>query len=120
LEAAAETGLQVWRGVSVDVAVDGHVPTLDGPQDGLDELHGSTVSTVKVMHSVIEAVEPALDVIARHRSCIVGAYPHCGDYEPPEWIFRTSHPKRLRARRWAGSSRVRSLSAAAVRLGLST
>jgi S-methylmethionine-dependent homocysteine/selenocysteine methylase len=97
LAAAAETGLPVWLGVSVEVAVDGHVPTLDGPQDGLDELLdallGPTVSAVTVMHSVIEAVEPALDVIARRWSGTVGAYPHCGDYKPPEWIFGDITPE---------------------------
>jgi S-methylmethionine-dependent homocysteine/selenocysteine methylase len=97
LEAAAETGLPVWLGVSVEVAVDGHVPTLDGPQDGLEELLdallGSAVSAVTVMHSVIEAIEPALDVIARHWSGTVGAYPHCGDYKPPEWIFGDITPE---------------------------
>ncbi|MGH3045888.1 MAG: homocysteine S-methyltransferase family protein [Gaiellaceae bacterium] len=102
LEAAAETGLPVWLGVSVEVAVDGHVPMLDRPKDGLNELLeavlGSTVSAVTVMHSVIEAVEPALDVIARHWSGTVGTYPHCGGYKPPEWISGTSHPWRSRAR----------------------
>jgi homocysteine S-methyltransferase len=97
LEAAAETGLPVWLGVSVEVVVDGHVPTLGRPQNGLDELLdallGSTVSAVTVMHSVIEAVEPALDVIARHWSGTVGAYPHCGDYKPPEWIFGDITPE---------------------------
>jgi S-methylmethionine-dependent homocysteine/selenocysteine methylase len=97
LEAAAETGLPVWLGVSVEVAVDGRVPVLDRPQDGLDELLdallGSTVSAVTVMHSVIEAVEPALDVIRRYWGGTVGAYPHCGDYEPPEWIFGDITPE---------------------------
>ncbi len=97
LEAAAETGLPVWLGVSVEVALDGHVAMLDRPQDGLDELLdallGSTVSAVTVMHSVIEAVEPALEVIARHWSGTVGAYPHCGNYKPPEWIFGDITPE---------------------------
>jgi S-methylmethionine-dependent homocysteine/selenocysteine methylase len=96
LEAAAETGLPVWLGVSVEVAA-GHVAMLDLPQEGLDELLdallGSTVSAVTVMHSVIEAVEPALDVVARHWSGAVGAYPHCGDYKPPEWIFGDITPE---------------------------
>jgi S-methylmethionine-dependent homocysteine/selenocysteine methylase len=91
LEAAAETGLPVWLGVSVEVAVDGHVLMLGSAQDRLgevlDALLGSTVSAVTVMHSVIEAVEPALDVIGQHWSGTVGAYPHCGDYKPPQWIF---------------------------------
>ena len=97
LEAAAETGLPVWLGVSVEVAADGHVRILDRPHDGLggllDALLGSAVSAVTVMHSVIEAVEPALDVIARHWSGTVGAYPHCGDYKPPEWIFGDITPE---------------------------
>ena len=102
LEAAAETGLPVWLGVSVEVAADGHVRILDRPHDGLggllDALLGSAVSAVTVMHSVIEAVEPALDVIARHWSGTVGAYPHCGDYKPPEWIFRGHHTRGVRER----------------------
>jgi homocysteine S-methyltransferase len=91
LEAAAETGLPVWLGVSVEVAVDGRVPMLERPEDGLDELLEAlldpTISAVLVMHSVLEAVDPALDVIARRWSGPVGAYPHCGHYKPPEWIF---------------------------------
>jgi S-methylmethionine-dependent homocysteine/selenocysteine methylase len=97
LEAAGETGLPVWLGVSVEVAVDGRVATLDRPQDGLDELLdallGSTVSAVMVMHSVIEAVEPALGVIVQRWSGTVGAYPHCGDYKPPEWTFGDITPE---------------------------
>jgi len=97
LEAAAETGLPVWLGVSVDLGVEGQVPMLGRPQERLDDLLdallGSTVSAVTVMHSVIEAVEPALDVIARRWSGTVGAYPHCGDYEPPEWIFGAITPE---------------------------
>jgi S-methylmethionine-dependent homocysteine/selenocysteine methylase len=73
------------------------VRILDRPQDGLggllDALLGSAVSAVTVMHSVIEAIEPALDVIARHWSGTVGAYPHCGDYKPPEWIFGNITPE---------------------------
>jgi S-methylmethionine-dependent homocysteine/selenocysteine methylase len=97
LEAAAETGLPVWLGLSVEVDVDGRVRPLDRPHDGLDELLdallGAAVSAVTVMHSVIETVEPALDVIARHWSGTVGAYPHCGDYKPPEWIFGDITPE---------------------------
>ena len=97
LEAAAETGLPVWLGVSVEVAVDGRVPMLEEPEDSLDELLDALlrapVSAVMVMHSVVEAVEPALEVIARHWSGPVGAYPHCGDYKPPEWIFGDITPE---------------------------
>ena len=97
LEAATETGLPVWLGVSVEVAVDVHVAPLDQPEGGLDDLLdallGSPVSAVTVMHSVIEAVEPALEVIAHHWSGTVGAYPHCGDYKPPEWIFGDITPE---------------------------
>jgi hypothetical protein len=76
LESATETGLPVWLGVSVEVAVDGQIAMLDRPQEGLDELLdallGSTVSAVTVMHSVIEAVPSGLDLIARHWSGPVG------------------------------------------------
>jgi S-methylmethionine-dependent homocysteine/selenocysteine methylase len=36
---------------------------------------------------------PALDVIARLWSGPVEAYPHCGDYKPPEWIFGDITPE---------------------------
>jgi S-methylmethionine-dependent homocysteine/selenocysteine methylase len=91
LAAAAETGLPVWLGLSVELGPDGHVLTLEGPEQGLgallDALLGPAVSVVAVMHSVIEAVEPSLDVLARHWSGTVGVYAHCGRYLPPEWIF---------------------------------
>jgi homocysteine S-methyltransferase len=97
LRAATETGLPVWLGVSVEVATDGEVRTIGRQAERLDELLDPLlepmIAAVIVMHSVIEDVEPALEVIARRWSGTLGVYPHCGFFKPPQWIFGDITPE---------------------------
>jgi S-methylmethionine-dependent homocysteine/selenocysteine methylase len=95
LEAARETGLPVWAGIWARVEPDGALlaPTADRPlEDDLPELMGDGVSAVLVMHSPLEAVDPALAAIARHWDGPRGAYPHAGHFEQPHWIFKEVAP----------------------------
>jgi S-methylmethionine-dependent homocysteine/selenocysteine methylase len=97
VRAAAETELPVWLGVSVDVAQNGGVPIL-GTQGGdlgelLDALLGPEISAVTIMHSVVEAVPRALEVVRGRFDGPIGAYPHVGDYQPPEWLFGDITPE---------------------------
>jgi homocysteine S-methyltransferase len=91
LEAAAETGLPVWLGLSVLPPMGGRVPPLGSPDDDIGEVLRNSldgpVAAVVVMHSVIESVLPALELISQHWTGPVGAYPHVGRFQPPNWIF---------------------------------
>jgi homocysteine S-methyltransferase len=91
LEASAETGLPVWLGVSVLPPIGTCIPPLGRPNGSIEAVLkssiGEPVTAVVVMHSVIESIVPALRLIARHWPGPVGAYPHAGTFQPPNWIF---------------------------------
>jgi S-methylmethionine-dependent homocysteine/selenocysteine methylase len=96
IEAAAETGLPVWLGVSVDVRRGDCVPMLGVPgslSELIVHLISSRISAITVMHSVIEAVPDALAVVSDHWDGPFGTYPHHGVYQPPNWIFGDITPE---------------------------
>lgn len=107
VEAAVETGLPVWLGVSAGpLAPDGRVPTIDFPDLALDDvvrrLVQLPVSVVAVMHTDVAAVDDALDVVWRSWAGPTAVYPHRGEYVPPSWTFHDLDPEELcrRARGW--------------------
>lgn len=107
VEAAVETDLPVWLGVSAGpVAEDGSVPPLNFAEESLDTLVGSLVElpvrAVAVMHTDIDDVDGALDVVQRRWSGPLAVYPHHGEYHPPSWTFYDLPPQELvrRARSW--------------------
>lgn len=106
LEAARETALPVWLGLSVLPAVGDRVPPLGRPDDDLGELlrisMDDAVAAVIVMHSLIGSVLPALDVISRCWSGPIGAYPHVGTFQAPTWTFGEITPDAFagEARTW--------------------
>jgi methionine synthase I (cobalamin-dependent) len=100
VRAAAETGLPVWAGVWAHLDADGRLitPKTGGAfEDDLPALlgGGEGLDAVLVMHSVLAAVPPALDLIARHWSGPRGAYPHAGHFERPNWVFEDIAPAAL-------------------------
>jgi homocysteine S-methyltransferase len=96
LEAAFATGLPVWLGVSAAVAADGRVTAFerdDAPLDDLlRELLTPELAAVNVMHSEVTAVIPAAEVVRARWSGPIGAYPHVGDWTPPNWVFHPIEP----------------------------
>ncbi len=91
LEAADETGLPVWLGVSIGhVAPDGTLVTVDGvPVDALlDRVADQRADALMVMHTDIGVVEHALPVLSARWKGLLGAYPHVGEWTPPNWVFR--------------------------------
>jgi S-methylmethionine-dependent homocysteine/selenocysteine methylase len=100
VRAAAETGLPVWAGLWAHLDGDGRLitPKTGAPlEDDLPAVlgGGEGLAAVLVMHSVLEAVPPALDLIARHWSGPRGAYPHAGHFERPNWVFEDIPPGAL-------------------------
>jgi S-methylmethionine-dependent homocysteine/selenocysteine methylase len=42
---------------------------------------------VAIMHSELDVVEPALDILCDQWTGAMGAYPHSGDFVMPNWLF---------------------------------
>ena len=93
LEAALGTGLPVWVGFSCRLEeTDQRVLT---SRDDIEASFADTLSKVMamggtvagVMHSKVEAVGPALEVLRRYWPGPMAAYPHSGHFIMPEWQF---------------------------------
>ncbi len=93
IEAAAATGLPVWVGFSCKIGADGETVVFWGPgpevsfEDSFDLLMSAGGTLAGVMHSEIETMEPALDIVLEKWPGSVAAYPHRGHFIMPEWQF---------------------------------
>jgi len=92
--AAAETGLPVWLGISIGEAADGRATTIDGEDAAglIESLPMEAVHAVLVMHTDMRLVSDSLSAIAAAWAGTVGAYPHVGDWTPPNWVFTDVSP----------------------------
>lgn len=89
LNAIRPAGLPIWAGFSV-LERDGETWLWDetGPFDeGLGQIDLSGVDVVSIMHSEVEHIDGALDVLANHWSGPVGVYAQSGEFIPPNWQF---------------------------------
>ena len=92
-QAAAETGLPVWLGVSPFRLQDGRLVGLPDLGDGesfedlLSALVNPAPAVVTVMHAKPEATLDAIGIIRRHFAGPVGVYAETGDWQPPNWVF---------------------------------
>ena len=87
--AASETGLPVWVGLSIVRAAGGQAETIDG-EDALaliESLPAGPIDAVFAMHNDVEVVPAALAAVRGVWSGTLGAYPHVGDWQPPNWVF---------------------------------
>jgi homocysteine S-methyltransferase len=102
--AAAETGLPIWLGISVAEARPGHALTIDDEDvaELIGFLAGDELDAVFVMHSDIDTVPDSLATIRAAWPGVIGAYPHVGDWRPPNWVFREIEPEAFadRAQEW--------------------
>lgn len=90
VEEAVSTGLPVWVGFSCKRAEDGTVMLWnDGPPltETLEAVPLGGVSLVSVMHTLVEDAPAALAEVVERWSGPVGAYPHAGRFEMPNWRF---------------------------------
>jgi len=95
LQAAAETGLPVWFGVSLGGTGDDGAPvTIDGTDvSRLLELAQGRANAVMIMHTDIDVAAQALPILRRAWAGPLGAYPHVGDWTPPNWVFGEISPQ---------------------------
>jgi homocysteine S-methyltransferase len=103
--AAAETGLPVWLGISVAEAANGRATTIDGEDVAglIDSVRTDAIDAVLVMHTDVGLVSDSLSAIGAVWPGTVGAYPHVGDWTPPNWVFHDISPAAFAddARDWA-------------------
>ena len=93
LQAAAETGLPVWLGLSPFRVEDGSLtglPDLADPErfeDLLSALVEPAPAAVTVMHAKPEVALDAIEIIRRRFAGPIGVYAETGDWQPPNWVF---------------------------------
>jgi S-methylmethionine-dependent homocysteine/selenocysteine methylase len=93
LQAATETGLPVWLGISAFHRPDGTLSTLlelgdgDSVEDLLSALAGPGLAAITVMHSKPEASLAAVEIIRGRFAGPIGVYAETGDWQPPNWVF---------------------------------
>jgi S-methylmethionine-dependent homocysteine/selenocysteine methylase len=94
LRPALETGLPVWVGAWTRGGDGDELPAPTGRtfEQDLPALIDDRVAAVLVMHSPLDAVQPALAAVARHWDGPRGAYPHAGHWERPHWTFEDVAP----------------------------
>ena len=109
MEAALETGLPVWLGVSCKQRVDGDglvsfdLPNMDFARP-LDALIPMGPSVVNIMHSDIDVTPQAITMVRERWPGPIGVYPEVGEFASPNWSFDAdATPDRLveHARGWA-------------------
>jgi S-methylmethionine-dependent homocysteine/selenocysteine methylase len=103
LEAAADTGVPVWLGVSAAApSADGQVRTVHGVNlaEFVDDLliGPERVDAVLVMHTDLDDTEAALEVVSSRRGEPLGAYPHKGSWKPPHWELSEITPDEFASR----------------------
>lgn len=91
---AKRTGLPVWAGIAVKMAETGVLHLQDGAEDsddalktGIESLLAEGVDVAGIMHSEVEATQPALDLLEHYWSGPVAVYPNSGSYTRPHWHF---------------------------------
>jgi homocysteine S-methyltransferase len=109
LQAAAETGLPVWLGITAVRRADGTLGTPpelgdgDSFEDLLAALASPAPAAVTVMHSDPEVIPEAIQIIRRRFTGPIGAYAETGSWAPPNWVFDGLTPGQYlqHARTWA-------------------
>lgn len=100
IEAATETGLPVWLGMSPYRLRDGTLGTYEeipGDRCTFEELVTALVrpglAAVNVMHAKTGTVNEAIEIVRRHFDGPIGAYAESGDWAPPNWVFSDLSPE---------------------------
>ena len=89
LESGQKTDLPVWVGFSCEVDEEGEVRLLHGPKlaEGLGAIQDKNVGLVNIMHTEVEDIDAALDIVQSHWDGPIGVYAHSGKFVAPNWIF---------------------------------
>jgi len=98
IEAASQTGLPVWLGISPIRRADGTLgtdPELgsgDSFEELLRKLAGPGIAAVNVMHAKPDVILDSIEIIRRHFAGPIGVYAESGDWAAPNWVFNGLSP----------------------------
>src|SRR5215467_1987646 len=109
LQAAGETGLPVWLGLTPARREDGSLGTPadlgdgDSAEDLLAALATPAPAAVTVMHADPEVIPDAIEMTRRYFAGPIGAYAETGSWMPPNWVFDGLTPSQYlqQASTWA-------------------
>ncbi|MBG1231925.1 homocysteine S-methyltransferase family protein [Aestuariivirga litoralis] len=89
-EAAMEMGLPVWIGISVE-RVEGELVGFGRTDQKLSEIAPALAAlkpaAMCIMHTSANDTDEALQILRKSFSGPIGAYPECGYYKAPNWVF---------------------------------
>lgn len=101
VQAATETGLPVWLGLTPVRHGSGPLGTygeLPGEGGSFEELVVALVhpglAAVTLMHAKADDITDGIPVVRRHFAGPIGAYAEAGDWAPPNWVFTDVSPER--------------------------
>ena len=90
-EAAMETGLPVWVGLSFEPGPNGGLVGWGRPESAMDDVIAALTATgpdlVAVMHTSVDDTGPALAAVRSRYRGPLGAYPESGRFAMPDWVF---------------------------------
>ncbi len=97
IEAAHETGLPVWVGMSARQEDDGRIVSFAWENYPFDEVVDAAIqagggAVMGPMHTNVHVIGPALDILRKHWSGPMMAYPDSGYFEMPQWQFKDIIP----------------------------
>jgi S-methylmethionine-dependent homocysteine/selenocysteine methylase len=98
-ETAMASGLPVWIGIAVERRDDGEI-TGFGRRDQLMHDFTPALAALKpdamcIMHSSPEVTADAVKILRDSWSGPIGAYPECGYFKSPDWVFTDITPGEL-------------------------
>ena len=89
LEAAQNSGLPVWVGLTCKPDQSGAMRLWDGDllTDVLAEMTKRNVPLINIMHTEVEYIDACLDILKDHWTGPMGVYAHSGGYADGKWLF---------------------------------
>jgi S-methylmethionine-dependent homocysteine/selenocysteine methylase len=108
-EAALETGLPVWVGISLETKATGKLSGYSRPDQPAQEIIGALAAlkpqAMAIMHTSVADTDLALPLAASLYEGPLGVYPESGHFKMPDWEFADLTPAEFVAacRRWHSS-----------------
>mgnify|MGYP001283367882 CR=1 FL=1 len=89
LQAALETNLPVWVGLSCHKNQNNQICLLNGEplEKAVKSLTGTNVDLISIMHTDVDYVEECLEILSSEWTGLTGVYAHSGQMKDGDWTF---------------------------------
>lgn len=89
LQAALETNLPVWVGLSCHKNQNNQICLLNGEplEKAVKSLTGTNVDLISIMHTDVDYVEECLEILSSEWTGLKGVYAHSGQMKDGDWTF---------------------------------